>query len=40
LEDLIGEFWWLIFPIFGIGLAAFELVKDEARADDRRLEGK
>jgi hypothetical protein len=40
LEDLIREYWWLIFPIFGMGLAAYELVKAEPRAMRRRLEGK
>jgi hypothetical protein len=39
--DVIRDFWWLIFPIFGVAVAARELVREDRRAARMRrwLEG-
>jgi len=30
-EELFRDFWWLIFPIFGMGMAAFGMSQSESR---------
>jgi hypothetical protein len=45
-EELFRDFWWLIFPIFGMVMALLGAVEDGRRADAvigrarRWLEGK
>lgn len=45
-EDLFRDFWWLMFPVFGMVMAVLGMLLDRRRADDviararRELEGK
>ncbi len=32
-EDLFRDFWWLMFPIFGMVMAVLHAVRDNAHAD-------
>lgn len=32
MEDLFRSYWWLIFPIFGMGMAFWGMVQDDRRA--------
>ena len=33
MEDLFREFWWLMFPVFGMAIAVAEFLRDERRTD-------
>lgn len=33
-EELFRDFWWLIFPIFGMVMAVTRVVRDGRRSDD------
>jgi hypothetical protein len=33
-EELFRDFWWLIFPIFGMAMAVWGMARDNAREDD------
>lgn len=33
MDELIRDFWWLVFPFLGMCLAVAEIIKDGARAD-------
>ena len=45
-EELFRDFWWLMFPIFGMVMAIIGATQESRRADDvvararRELEGK
>jgi len=32
-EELFRDFWWLMFPIFGMVMAAWGMARDGGRAD-------
>jgi hypothetical protein len=32
-EELFRDFWWLIFPIFGMVMAAWSMAQEERRRD-------
>lgn len=34
MEDLFQQFWWLIFPIFGMGMGAYSMWSHERRRRD------
>lgn len=31
-EELFRDYWWLIFPIFGMGMAVFGMMQDERKS--------
>lgn len=31
-EELFRDFWWLLFPIFGMGMAVFGMLQNESRS--------
>lgn len=33
-EELFRDFWWLMFPIFGMVMAVMGMAQDNRRADD------
>jgi len=45
-EDLFRDFWWLVFPVFGMVMALFGVLQENRRIDQihdrarRQLEGK
>jgi len=45
-EDLFRDFWWLVFPVFGMAMALFGVLQENRRIDQihdrarRQLEGK
>jgi len=32
-EELFRDFWWLMFPIFGIVMAVFGMLRENRRID-------
>lgn len=32
-EDLFRDFWWLIFPVFGMVMALWGMIRDGGRQD-------
>jgi hypothetical protein len=34
MEDLFRQFWWLIFPLFGMGMAVLGMFTSERRSRD------
>lgn len=32
-EELFRDFWWLMFPLFGMVMAVLGLIQDQRRAD-------
>ncbi len=35
MEDLFRDYWWLIFPIFGMAMAIYGMAQDEQRTRAR-----
>lgn len=34
MAELIRDFWWLMFPIFGMVMAALSVARENRAADD------